>query len=550
MTELTSADRQLRCAARHMSRRRLLTGAGATLALTVGTHLPNTAHAVPKLEDMSANTRAKRIDKDPFRLGVASGDPLPDSVVLWTRLAPEPHQLDSGMTDDPVPLTWELAADEEFAEIVATGEETADPAFKHSVHVIPEGLTADTVYWYRFTTGEWTSPVGRTRTAPAADTSPDTLRLALVSCQNYQHGYFTALGHLAREEDIRAVIHLGDYIYENPVDSAGGDREDPDLDLPAEHDAETENLEQYRLRYALYHSDPDLQAAHAAHPWIATWDDHEVENNYAAAHSQDNVPEDEFLARRAAAYRAYYENLPLRPAQQPEEHSLALYRRLRFGTLVQLDVLDGRQYRDDQSNDDGWKVPSDETNDPDRTLLGAAQEEWLAEGWQASGAVWNLLPQGVVLSRRHRATSGPYEVSMDAWDGYPAARKRLLDAAGAAELTNLVVLTGDVHVHYAFDIKRDFDDPDSATLGVEFVTTSISSGGDGAEKPDDWDVLMAANPHLSFYDGRRGYVLLTLDAERVRADYRTVSGVLSPGAPISTAASFVSDSGAPGLRPA
>ena len=540
------AERELRDAARKIGRRRFLTLSGAAMAVAFSAHLPSPAQAAPKPD--SEGARAP--DKDPFRLGVASGDPHPDSVVLWTRLAPEPYRMDSGMADEPVTVAWELAADEEFNDVVADGEEVAQPEFTHSLHIVPEGLEADTAYWYRFSVGEWTSPVGRTRTAPAQGSEPDSLRFAFVSCQNFQGGYFTALRHLAAEEDIRAVVHLGDYIYEDAVDSAGGDRQDSELRLPAEHNAEIESLEQYRLRYALYHADPDLRSAHAAHPWITTWDDHEVDNNYANATSQDDDPQEEFLVRRAAAYRAYYENLPLRPPQRPEEHDLRLYRRLRFGRLAQLDILDSRQHRDDQSNGDGWQVPTDETDDPERTLLGTAQEKWLADGWRQSEAVWNLVPQQVVLSRRYRDTQPPREVSMDAWDGYPAARERFLEAARSAEVANLVVLTGDVHVHYAMDIKEDFADADSANLGVELVTTSVSSGGDGAERPDDWDAMRDANPHMHLYDGRRGYLLLTLDGERLRADYRTLSGVLQPGAPVSTAASFVSERGDPGLKPA
>ncbi|HWM39752.1 MAG TPA: alkaline phosphatase D family protein, partial [Streptomyces sp.] len=319
--------------------------------------------------------------------------------------------------------------------------------------------------------------------------------------------------------------------------------------LPAHFNRETVTLEDYRLRYALYHSDPDLQAAHAAHPWIVMWDDHEVENNYADE-VPDGSPPEAFLARRAAAYRAYYENLPLRPPQQPAGSGLQLYRRLHYGRLAQLDILDGRQHRDDQSAGDGWQVPTEETERPDRTLLGSTQERWLSDGWQSSKAVWNVVPQQCVLSRRRERTTGPFPLSMDAWDGYPAARQRFVDAVRATGVDNLVVLTGDVHVHYAMDIKEDFEDAGSRTIGVELVTTSLASGGDGVAKPGNWQTLLDANPHMKFYDGRRGYVLLTLDQRQLRADYRTVDVVTKPGAPVSTAASFVSRIGEPGLTPA
>ena len=546
MAHVSKADLELRAAARKLNRRRFLTVAGAAAALAFGTNLPDTAVAAGKPGTRGA-AGARRLDKDPFRLGVASGDPRSDSVVLWTRLAPEPYEPDSGMTDEAVAVTWELATDKDFAKVVAEGEETAHPEWKHSLHVVPEKLEADTSYWYRFKAGTWTSPTGRTRTAPAAGASTESLRFAFLSCQNFQHGYFTAHGHLAKEE-LNAVVFLGDYIYENAVAPDGGDRDDPDLKLPAAHNAETVSLEQYRLRYALYHADPDLRAAHAAHPWIVTWDDHEVDNNYAGDISQDDDPKEEFLVRRAAAYRAYYENMPLRPPQRPEGPDLTLHRRLDYGTLARLHVLDSRQYRDDQSNDDGWKVPTDETNDPKRTLLGAAQEKWLAQGWKDSGAVWDLVPQQVVLSRRYQNGTAPQKVSMDAWDGYPAARQRFLDAAKSVPVENLVVLTGDVHVGYAFDIKQDFDDPKSKNAGVELVATSVASGGDGAEKPDDWADQTKANPHMKFYDGRRGYVVVTLDRQKLRADFRTVGKVTAPGAPVTTAASFESRKGDPGLR--
>ncbi|WP_189040091.1 alkaline phosphatase D family protein [Streptomyces daqingensis] len=542
MTQPLITESDHRAAARHLGRRRLLTGTAATVALALGTNLPLRAQAVPGL-DPSA------IDKDPFTLGVASGDPLPDSVVLWTRLAPEPFEPDSGLAAGAVDVRWELASDAGFTRTVDSGKVTAHPEFHHSVHVVPEGLKPRTRYYYRFTVGDWTSPTGRTRTAPAADDDPASLRFASVSCQAYHDGYFTALRHLAEEEDLDAVLHLGDYLYEYAVDTHGGDRADPALRLPDRFNKETTTLEDYRLRYALYHSDPDLQAAHAAHPWIVTWDDHEVENNYADE-VPDGSPPEVFPARRAAAYRAYYENLPLRPPQQPSGPGLRLYRRLHFGRLAQLDVLDGRQYRDDQAAGDGWQVPTEETERPERTLLGAAQERWLADGWRSSRAVWNLVPQQCVLSRRRERTTGPYPLSMDAWDGYPAARGRFVESARAAGVENLVVLTGDVHVHYAMDIKEDFDDAASRTVGVELVTTSLASGGDGVARPGNWRTLMEANPHMRFYDGRRGYVLITLDQRQLRADYRTVDVVTKPGAPVSTAATFVSRKGEPGLTQA
>ncbi len=543
MTHSPSADAELRAAARHLGRRRFLTVTGAAAALALSTNLPSTAHAAPALDPA-------RINGDPFTLGVASGDPRHDSVVLWTRLAPRPYEPDGGLPAERVTVGWEIARDERFRHVVARGAALAHPEFHHTVHVEAGGLAPGRDYHYRFRAGRWISPAGRTRTAPAPGAVPASLNFALASCQAYHQGYYTAFGHMAREEDVDAVLHLGDYLYEYAVDSAGGDRKYTDRTLPEVFARETVTLEDYRLRYALYKTDPDLMAAHAAHPWIVTWDDHETENNYAGGIPENNVPPEEFLIRRAAAYRAYYENMPLRRPQRPQGPDLRLYRRLHYGRLAQLDVLDTRQYRDNQANGDGWKVPTPESREPSRTMLGAAQERWLADGWRRSRALWNVVPQQVVLSRRRNRVEGPWPVSMDAWDGYPGARERFLADAEAAGVDNLVVLTGDVHVHYGLDVKRDFDDPDSRTAGVEIVTSSISSGRDGAERPANWQRLMTANPHLRYYNGRRGYVMLGLDRERLRADYRTVSAVTTPGAPVTTAASFVSPAGEPGLLPA
>ncbi|MEO3752342.1 alkaline phosphatase D family protein [Streptomyces sp. B6B3] len=547
MTQTSSPTDELRAAARTLDRRRFLTVSGAAAALAFTTHLPaGDSAASAATAPRRALDVATTIDSDPFTLGVASGDPLPDSIALWTRLAPAPFEPDSGMAAEPVAVAWEITQDPDFLVPAGSGEVVAYPEFHHAVHVEAGNLLPATTYYYRFTTGTWTSQVGRTRTAPAADEMPAQLRFALVSCQRYDQGYYTAYAHLATEEGVDAVIHAGDYLYEYAVNSVAGARA-YDEELPDVFNRETETLEDYRLRYALYRSDPDLQAAHAAHPFIVTWDDHEVDNNYAAAVSQDDVPAEEFLVRRAAAYRAYYENMPLRAPQLPVDADLQLYRRLRYGRLVQLDILDTRQYRDDQAYGDGWQLPGPESDEPDRSLLGATQERWLTDGLGASEAVWNLIGQQVVVSRRTNPLEGEGAVSMDAWDGYPAARQRLLDGVRTAGVDNLVVLTGDVHVHLAFDIKEDFADQDSRTLGVELVTTSVSSGGDGVENPENWEAVTEANEHLRFFDGRRGYLVVTVDEEQLRADFRTLDYVTSPGATLATAASFVSLAGDPGL---
>ncbi|MBD0710830.1 MULTISPECIES: alkaline phosphatase D family protein [unclassified Streptomyces] len=540
----TSAhSEELRAAARHFARRRFLTGTGAAAALAFATQLPASGAAA------AAELDGRRVAENPFTLGVASGDPLPGSVLLWTRLAPRLFEPDGGLPANRVTVQWELARDERFTRNVRRGTATAHPEFRHTVHVEVQHLDPGHVFYYRFRVGDWTSPVGRTRTAPAAQARTSALKLAAVSCQAYYEGYFTAYRHLA-QEDVDVVFHLGDYLYEYAVNATGGARAYTDRTLPAVLNRETVTLEDYRLRYALYKSDPDLRAAHAAHPFVVTWDDHETENNYAGDIPENDVPPEEFLLRRAAAYRAYWEHQPLRAPQRPTGPDMKLYRRLTFGRLAQFDILDTRQYRSDQAYGDGWQVPGPESEDPSRTLTGAAQERWLIDGWRHSRARWNVLPQQVVFAERRDRPTADFTLSMDSWDGYPASRQRILDGARSAGVKNLMVLTGDVHVSYAIDLKADFRDPGSRTVGTEIVTTSITSGKNGSDHPSNYARIMEANPHLKFYNGRRGYVTVALGENSARADFRTVPYVTTPGAPVTTVASYVTEAGRPGLKPA
>lgn len=526
-----------------MGRRRFLTVTGAAAALAFATNLPTAGAA------SAAELDARKINKDPFTLGVASGDPLPGSVLLWTRLAPSPYEPGSGLPNERVTVQWELAHDARFRRIARRGSVTAHPEFNHSVHVEVEHLDAGRTYYFRFKAYQWISDTGRTRTAPANGSKVSSLTLAAVSCQAYHDGYYTPYKHLA-DDDVDVVFHLGDYLYEYAVNAVGGARNYTDRTLPALYNRETQTLEDYRLRYALYKSDPDLRAAHAAHPFVVTWDDHETENNYAADLDENGNPPAEFLVRRAAAYRAYWENLPLRSPQKPSGPDLQLYRRVKWGRLAQFDILDTRQYRSDQAYGDKAHVPGPETDDPARTITGATQERWLIDGWRRSQALWNVVPQQVTFSERRLDLNAEAKLSMDAWDGYRASRQRVLDGAKSTGIENLMVLTGDVHVGYAFDIKEDFDDQSSGNVGTEIVATSIASGKDGAEKPANWETYTKANPHMKFYNGRRGYVTVGLGQESARADFKTVSAVTTPGAPITTAASFVTEAGNPGLKPA
>jgi alkaline phosphatase D len=478
-----------------------------------------------------------RLRAYPFTLGVASGDPTPQGVVLWTRLAPEPLAPGGGLGPQTVTVRWEIAQDENFARVVLRGDVIATPQLAHAVHAEVGGLQPDRVYWYRFLAGGESSPVGRTRTAPLATVLPEEFPFAFASCQHYEQGYFTALRHLANE-DVRFVAHLGDYIYEN-----GGMP-----DRPRRHEgAEIMTLEEYRLRYALYKLDADLQAAHAALPWITTWDDHEVDNNYAGDRDERGSPPPEFLRRRAAAYQAYYEHMPLRRSARPDGPAARLYRRLRFGRLLDLHVLDGRQYRTDQPCGDGRKPQCAEAFDTRATMLGRAQEAWLEDGLSQSNARWNAIANQVPLSQIDNEPGEDASYSMDRWDGYPAARTRLLHFLRVRRPGNPVVLTGDTHFNLAGELKPQFGDPGSPVVGVEFIGTSLSSGGDGADSADFGQRFLAANPDLKFFNNQRGYIRCLLTPRDWRADYRVLEYVSRPGAPITTRASFIVQNGRSGL---
>jgi alkaline phosphatase D len=479
-----------------LTRRSVLAGGGAAGAAVLCTVMvePSTASVTP-------------LRRDPFQLGVASGDPDHHSVVLWTRLAPDPLADDGlgGMPNRTVAVAWQVATDSRFRHVVRAGAVPARPAGAHSVHVEVGGLAADREYYYRFRAEGHVSPVGRTRTSPAPWSLGGTLAMAFVSCSQYEHGYFTAYRRLA-ESHPDVVLHLGDYQYEYAPDTyvaPGGN--------PRDHRGpETVTLANYRQRHAQYKSDPDLQAAHAAAPWLVVWDDHELENNWA-----DEVPETPgtpgpaFLERRAAAFRAYYENMPLRRSSVPRGIDLQLYRRLRWGGLATFHMLDTRQYRDDQACGDGYDA-CPEAADPARSITGEDQERWLVDGFRRSRSRWDILGQQVFFAQRDR-DAGPLKVtSMDAWDGYVASRNRITRGWVDAGVRNPVVLTGDVHAHWASDLKLDYDDPTSRSVGSELVCTSITSGGNGADSAPATHPFLQINPHLRFYNNQRGFVTATI----------------------------------------
>src|SRR5262245_52301164 len=469
-----------------------------------------------------------RFADHPFKLGVASGDPLPDGMVLWTRLAPDPLN-GGGMPPQAVTVKWEVATDERMKEVVLRGSAVASPELGHSVHVEAQGLKPGQWYWYRFTAGDAVSPVGRARTAPAINARLDRLRFAFASCQHFETGFFTAYRHMA-DEQLDLVVHLGDYIYEGA----------PVAGRPRQHNGpEIISLEDYRNRYALYKSDPDLKLAHAAFPWVVTWDDHEVDNNYAGDVPEDKQSRQAFLERRTHAYQAYYEHMPLRRSSLPRGPGMRLYRRLRFGDLAEFNVLDTRQYRADQPCGDGNKPLCPEALDPRATMMGAEQERWLFNNLDRSKALWNVIAQQVMVARYDSAPGPELRLSMDKWAAYPAALDRFMKFLHERKPSNPIVLTGDIHSNWVADLKADFNDPNSAIVGTEFVGTSISTGGDGMDIRPDVERQMAENPHIKFYNGRRGYVRCDITPQHWQTDYRIVAAVTKPDEPISTRASFV-----------
>jgi alkaline phosphatase D len=472
----------------------------------------------------------------PFQLGVTSGDPAPDSVVLWTRLAPSPLNADGqgGMPNADVAVDWQVSTSTTFATLVASGTVTARYADAHSVHVIAGGLAADAEYYYRFRAQGFISPVGRTRTAPAAGTVGRNFTMAFVSCQHYETGYYTAHRAIANDRP-DMVLHLGDYIYEGAAQTGK---------VRQHAGAECVSLADYRRRYAQYKSDPDLQAAHAIAPWIVVPDDHEVENNYADNVRADNSPaltSAQWVARRTAAYQAYYENMPLRPTSAPSGNSISLYRRLRWGTLATFHMLDTRQFRDDQACGDGWKACSD-ADLASRTITGSAEEAWLLDGLGQHLGTWDIIGQQVFFARQLDASGAG---NMDAWDGYRASRARIQQGWVDRKVRNPLVLSGDVHRAWANELKADYADPSSATIGTELVCTSISSDGDGTATTTIPNA--ATNPHLKFYSERRGYTLATVSQSQVRADFRSVAKVSEHDAPVTTTKSFAIADGKPGL---
>jgi alkaline phosphatase D len=495
----------------------------------VGGLAAGTAVALPSL----AGGRAAATD--PFWLGVASGDPRPDGMVLWTRLAAKPLDIGGGMGARVAPVEWEVATDQTFANVVATGTESAIPAEGHSVHAEPHGLQAGAEFFYRFKADGFISPVGRTRSAPAVGSTPASVTFAMASCQHFEEGWFHAHRFIAADEP-DLVLFLGDYLYEKQSGLANPVRRYVDFD-------EVDNLDEYRLRYAQTKLDPGLKAAHAVAPWLPVFDDHELANNWWG--NGPGWP----ATRKQASFQAYWENMPLPRSMKPTGPAIALYRRVPWGTLARFHMMDTRQYRWQQAPSNNCA----EIKRTDRTLTGAAQEKWLLDGLAAGGSRWDLLGQQVFYAGRDvDGATGTCDVSEDAWDGYDASRRRITQGWLDRQVRNPVVLTGDVHRHWANDLRLNYFDHAAPLVGTELVTSSITSGGQpGATDPAPGEV--AKNPHLNYVGNQRGYVRVTAGAERLTAEFVRVSSIREPDPAKVTAAvsrRFVVLDGQPGLQDA
>jgi alkaline phosphatase D len=477
---------------------------------------------------------------DPFALGVASGDPTAHSVVLWTRIAPDPLAVGGGLPAESYRVRYELSRDENFRRCVRRGDVLAVPDEAHSVRVEVGKLSPAHEYFYRFEVGGAISRVGRTRTAPPANAAhPKPLAFAFVSCQNYPDGHFTSYAEIAAAADLETVIFLGDYIYEgrNSV-------------VRAHAPARTiMSLDDYRIRHGQYKTDVDLQAAHAAHPWLVTWDDHEFRQNYADLDVDPDLPPEQVAARRAAAYQAYWEHMPLSRARKPVGPALQLYRRFNWGSIATFNVLDGRQYRSDQPN---CMVPRDAdgycegAQAQGGTMLGAEQRDWLLGELATTRARWNVLAQQTAFAPFDRNLGvAPRNMGEgDNWDGYVAERQLLLDWIVQHRTRNPVILTGDSHQSWVRNVPPDIHRFDAPPVATELMGTSVSTNGDPGT-PSTVIGGMEGNPHILLRDNRRGYVRCSLTRDAWTSEFRIVP-TKERGLPASTLATATIEDGRPG----
>ena len=473
---------------------------------------------------------------DPFTLGVASGDPTDQSVILWTRLA-----IDSlnggGMPAKDIEVLWEVSSTDAFDDIVSSGLVTAEERFGHAVHIDVPLSTGESIVFYRFRIGDYVSPIGKTRlSSPSGSTTP--IKVAAVSCQNYTDGFYNAYADLV-EQSPDLVTFLGDYIYESGVGTLDA------TTVRLHNSDEIKDLVAYRNRYALYRSDPLLQAAHAECPWVITWDDHEVENNYANLTPQDSADAEGHAARRAAAYQAWWEHMPVR-LSPPTDESLTIYRQFSWGDLLNLLVVDGRQYRDDQACGDAvlsTQPACDEALDPARTMLGAEQEKWFSENINDTTKVWNVMANQTVMTD---IRLGAAILNYDQWDGYAPDRNRILSDIVDQGVENFVVLTGDIHLAGVGQLTTD-SNPTTA-MGAEFVSTSISSSGNVST---DTEGLLIALPNIIDAEtSHRGYTLHTLTANDWTAEYRIVENNLVEDSSTSVWKTFKVMAGSPAITEA
>lgn len=523
----------------HWSRRRFLgvAGAGAAaLALgacqgrgnaehgPVGPSATTTEAPAPTLDTLAAVDHGEPQGPPPFGLGVASGDPDHESVVLWTWVDRDPSAA--------VPLLVEVARDDAFRSIVARHELVADPAEAMTARIVVDGLAADTRHWFRFVLDGHVTPPARTRTAPAPGALPEQpLRVGHLSCQRWSSGYWTALDDVA-DQAPDVVVHCGDYVYESDGGSVRPVDEPPPTDLDG-----------YRALWRRYKSEPELQAAHAVAPWLITWDDHEVVNNYQGTAAVD--PAADLLERRAAAYRAWWEFTPTRLAP-PDGPTLPIHRTVDWGGLTRFVLLDTRQFRDDQpcegtvGTDLGPRCEATSAT----TMLGEEQEAWFDEVATGHGAVWTTVVQQVVV-HQWRFVPGNVLWNLDQWDGYTGARRRFLDTLSRSP--GPVVLSGDVHSSWVADLRLDFDDEESPLVGTELVAPGISSDIPARLRQAS-ALVEALSPHIAWSETtRRGWVLHELGADAWRAAYRLVDDVSVPDGTVSEETTWAIDPARPGL---
>jgi alkaline phosphatase D len=478
----------------------------------------------------------------PFALGVASGDPAPDGFVIWTKIAPKPLGRGGGMPKKPVEVEWSVATDAAMRHVARKGTAIAHPELGHAVHVEVGGLDPARDYYYRFAIGTERSRVGRARTLPPAGAALAQIRFGIAGCQRYEDGFFTAYRHLA-DEHFDFVYHYGDYIYERRV-MRPGERDLPIARVMPGDPDECYTLDDYRHRYSLYQLDPDLQAAHASAPFVMSFDDHEVSNDWAGDTTEDNAPPELFLLRRAAAFQAWYEHVPVRKAQLPRGPDIQMYRRFAVGDLIAMNVLDTRQFRSPQVCGGGRKANCAEALAPGRTMMGAAQERWLSDGFKTSKSRWTALAQQVIMMRNDADPEpGNFLPSVDKWDGQVAARDRLFAAIEEAKVGNLVALAGDIHNNWAGELKKNFLDEKSTTVGVEFVGTSVSTDGDGYDINDNFRRRIAKQPYVKFFNNQRGYLRNAVTTERWQVDFQVLDKITVPDGRMSTRKSLVVESG-------